>query len=109
MKIDMMNGLDNSIYVQEREYSSPALKELMQEEFGKYNNTINRLFILDNNDVMTVGLAKEREPLVGSDLSFRDWVRERVILLFSLMVLNDKVFTGSLSHIWFSTGFRGII
>jgi hypothetical protein len=73
--IAMMNGLGNSIYVQEREYSSPALKELMQEEFGKYNNTINRLFILDNNDVMTVGLAKEREPLVGSDLSFRDWVR----------------------------------
>jgi hypothetical protein len=74
--IAMMNGLGNSIYVQEREYSSPALKELMQEEFGKYNNTINRLFILDNNDVMTVGLAKEREPLVGSDLSFRDWVRK---------------------------------
>ena len=66
--IAMMNGLGNSIYVQEREYSSPALKELMQEEFGKYNNTINRLFILDNNDVMTVGLAKEREPLVGSEL-----------------------------------------
>jgi hypothetical protein len=74
--IAMMNGLGNSLYVQEREYSSPALKELMQEEFGKYNNTINRLFILDNNDVMTVGLAKEREPLVGSDLSFRDWVRK---------------------------------
>lgn len=74
--IAMMNGLGNSIYVQEREYSSPALKELMKEEFGKYNNTINRLFILDNNDVMTVGLAKEREPLVGSDLSFRDWVRK---------------------------------
>ena len=74
--IAMMNGLGNSIYVQEREYSSPALKELMQEEFGKYNNTINRLFILNNNDVMTVGLAKEREPLVGSDLSFRDWVRK---------------------------------
>jgi hypothetical protein len=74
--IAMMNGLGNSIYVQEREYSSPALKDLMQEEFDKYNNTINRLFILDNNDVMTVGLAQEREPLIGSDLSFRDWVRQ---------------------------------
>lgn len=74
--IAMTNGLGYSVYVQEREYSSPALKELMQEEFGKYNNTINRLFILDNNDVMTVGLAKEREPLVGSDLSFRDWVKK---------------------------------
>jgi hypothetical protein len=62
--------------VQEREYSSPALKGLMKEEFDKYNNTINRLFILDNNDVMTVGLAQEREPLIGSDLSFRDWVRQ---------------------------------
>jgi hypothetical protein len=48
----------------------------MQEEFDKYNNTINRLFILDNNDVMTVGLAQQREPLIGSDLSFRDWVRQ---------------------------------
>ncbi|MGH9977754.1 MAG: cache domain-containing protein [Nitrososphaeraceae archaeon] len=72
----MMNGLGNSVYVQEREYSSPALKELMQEEFDKYNSTINRLFILDNNDVMTVGLAQEREPLIGSDLSFRDWVKQ---------------------------------
>ena len=74
--IAMMNGLGNSVYVQEREYSSPELKELMQEEFNKYNNTINRLFILDNNDVMTVGLAQEREPLIGSDLSFRDWVKQ---------------------------------
>jgi hypothetical protein len=74
--IAMMNGLGNSVYVQEREYSSPELKELMKEEFDKYNNTINRLFILDNNDVMTVGLAQEREPLIGSDLSFRDWVKQ---------------------------------
>jgi hypothetical protein len=74
--IAMMNGLGNSVYVQDREYSSPELKELMQEEFDKYNNTINRLFILDNNDVMTVGLAQEREPLIGSDLSFRDWVKQ---------------------------------
>src|SRR5918994_878581 len=74
--IAMTNGLGYSVYVQEREYSSPALKELMQEEFGKYNNTINRLFIFANNDVMTVGLAKEREPLVGSDLSFRDWLKK---------------------------------
>jgi len=72
----MMNGLGNSIYVQQREYSSPELNELMQEEFDKYDNIINRLFILDNNDVMTVGLAQEREPLIGSDLSFRDWVKQ---------------------------------
>lgn len=74
--IAMMNGLGNSIYVQQREYSSPELNELMQEEFVKYDNIINRLFILDNNDVMTVGLAQEREPLIGSDLSFRDWVKQ---------------------------------
>lgn len=74
--IAMMNGLGNSIYVQQREYSSPELNELMQEEFDKYDNVINRLFILDNNDVMTVGLAQEREPLIGSDLSFRDWVKQ---------------------------------
>jgi hypothetical protein len=74
--IAMMNGLGISIYVQQREYSSPELNELMQEEFDKYDNIINRLFILDNNDVMTVGLAQEREPLIGSDLSFRDWVKQ---------------------------------
>lgn len=74
--IAMMNGLGNSVYVQDREYSSPALKNLMQEEFDKYDSIINRLFILDNNDVMTVGLAQMREPLIGSDLSFRDWVRQ---------------------------------
>ncbi|MGH9950299.1 MAG: cache domain-containing protein [Nitrososphaeraceae archaeon] len=74
--IAMMNGLGNSIYVQQREYSSPELNELMQEEFDKYDNIINRLFILDNNDVMTVELAQEREPIIGSDLSFRDWVKQ---------------------------------
>lgn len=74
--VAMMNGLGNSIYVQQREYSSPELNELMQEEFVKYDNIINRLFILDNNDVMTVGLAQQREPLIGSDLSFRDWVKQ---------------------------------
>ena len=60
--IAMMNGLGNSIYVQQREYSSPELNELMQEEFDKYDNIINRLFILDNNDVMTVG-ASPREGI----------------------------------------------
>lgn len=74
--IGMMNGLGNSVYVQQRDYSSPELKALMEEEFNKYSNITNRLFILDSNDVMTIGLAQGREPLIGNDLSFRDWVRE---------------------------------
>jgi hypothetical protein len=44
-------------------YSSPALKDLMREEFDKYDNIINRLFILDNNDVMTVGWHKRGNHL----------------------------------------------
>ena len=74
--IAMMNGLGNSVYVQQRDYSSPGLKVLMQEEFNKYNNIINRLFVLDNNDIMTIGLGQGMEPPIGSDLSFRDWVKE---------------------------------
>jgi hypothetical protein len=80
----------------------------MQEEFDKYDNIINRLFILDNNDIMTIGLAKTREPRVGSDLSFRDWVMrlERAIQLFFLMALSDRVYTGSSYHNRFSTEIR---
>src|SRR5919106_2749901 len=74
--IAMMNGLGNSVYVQQREYSPPELKVLMQEEFNKYSNIINRLFILDNNNIMSIDLAQGMEPLIGSDLSFRDWVKE---------------------------------
>jgi hypothetical protein len=104
--IAMMNGLGNSVYVQQREYSSPGLKVLMQEEFSKYNNIINRLFILDNNDIITIGLAQGMEPPIGSDLSFRDWERrqERAILPSSLMVLKDKDCMEFLSHIQCSTG-----
>lgn len=74
--IAMLNGIGNSVYVQQKDYSSTSLKNMMQEEFDKYSDIINRLFILDNNDVMTIGLAGTREPLVGSDLSFRDWVKQ---------------------------------
>lgn len=49
----------------------------MEEKYNQFNNIVNRLFILDKDDVMTVILAPMRSDIsVGADFSFRDWMKE---------------------------------
>jgi hypothetical protein len=73
----MLYGLANSVYLQEGDFSSNKAQNLVKEHYDKFSSIINRLFILDNDDIVTINLSPRRsEIFVGADFSFRDWVKE---------------------------------
>lgn len=75
--MNMLDGLANSIYLQEGDLSGDGAKKIMEEKYNQFNSIVNRLFILDKDDIVTVILApKSSEISVGADFSFRDWVKE---------------------------------
>ena len=75
--MNMLDGLANSIYLQKGDLSGDGAKKIMEEKYDQFNTIVNRLFILDKDDVVTVILAPKRSDIfVGADFSFRDWVKE---------------------------------
>ena len=70
-------GAADSFYLQQGDVAGDGAKKIMEEKYNQFNNIVNRLFILDKDDVMTVILAPMRSDIsVGADFSFRDWVKE---------------------------------
>jgi hypothetical protein len=75
--MNMLDGLANSIYLQKGDLSGDGAKKIMEEKYDQFNTIVNRLFILDKDDVVTVIFAPKRSDIfVGADFSFRDWVKE---------------------------------
>jgi hypothetical protein len=75
--LSMLNGLANSLYLQQGELGSERSIMLLEETYAKSNLTIDRLFVLDNDDVMVASLtSKPSEFFLGEDFSFRSWVKE---------------------------------
>jgi hypothetical protein len=74
--MNMLDGLANSIYLQQGDLSSYETKKLIEEKYNEFNTTVNRLFILNKDDVVTISLAKRSDIFVSADYSFRDWVKE---------------------------------
>jgi hypothetical protein len=75
--MNMLDGLANSIYLQKGDLSGDGAKKIMEEKYNQFNTIVNRLFIVDKDDVVTVILAPKRSDIfVGADFSFRDWVKE---------------------------------
>ena len=75
--LSMLNGLANSLYLQQGELGSERTTALLEETYTNSNLTIDRLFVLDNDDIMVASLAsKPSEFFLGEDFSFRSWVKE---------------------------------
>ena len=75
--LSMMNGLANSLYLQQGELGSERTVTLLEETYANSNLTVDRLFVLDNDDIMVASLAsKPSEFFLGEDFSFRSWVKE---------------------------------
>jgi hypothetical protein len=75
--LSMLNGLANSLYLQQGELGSERTTRLLEETYANSNLTIDRLFVLDNDDIMVASLAsKPSEFFLGEDFSFRSWVKE---------------------------------
>jgi hypothetical protein len=75
--ISMLDGVANSKYLQDGELYSTEAKKLLNEKYDQYRAVINRLFLVDKDNIMAVSLApRGSESLLGQDLTFRDWVKQ---------------------------------
>ncbi|MDQ3840664.1 MAG: sensor histidine kinase [Thermoproteota archaeon] len=73
----MLDGLANSYYFQQGELYSEDTKDLMEEKYQQFNTIIDRLFVLDKNDIVTLSVTQRgSETFIGNDLSLREWVSE---------------------------------
>ncbi|MCI0565539.1 MAG: sensor histidine kinase [Nitrososphaera sp.] len=85
--INTIEGLANSYYLQQGDLYSANSKKLVNEKYEELNPRINRLLILDKNNVVTISLSPSNlETFLSSDFSQRDWVietRERDQPLYS--------------------------
>ena len=71
----VLDGLTNSMYLQEGELYTERTKSLIDEKYNLISDIIDRIFILDKNDVVTMGLSKTGvDKYLGADFSQREWV-----------------------------------
>ena len=77
LAVAMLDTLANSFYLQQGDVAGDGIKKLMEEKYTQFNTIIDRLFILDKDDIMVNSFAPlGSETFLGIDLSFRDWVKE---------------------------------
>jgi signal transduction histidine kinase len=73
----MLDGLASSFYFQQGELYSEATKKLMEEKYQQFSTIVDRLFVLDRKDIVTLSITQRgSETFVGNDLSLREWVSE---------------------------------
>ena len=73
----VLDGLGNSAYLQNEELSAEKTKNLIEEKYGLVKNIVDRIFVLDKNDIVTIGLSPEgKDRYLGADFSQRPWVQE---------------------------------
>jgi hypothetical protein len=74
----MMEGLADSVDLQQGDFSSPQAKDLLEEKYRQFSTltNIHRLFLVDRNNIVLFSLAPTGyQTLLGDDLSQRDWVQ----------------------------------
>jgi signal transduction histidine kinase len=77
LSVAMLDTLANSFYLQQGDVAGDGIKKLMKEKYIQFNTIIDRLFILDKDDIMVNSFAPlGSETFLGIDFSFRDWVKE---------------------------------
>jgi hypothetical protein len=75
--MSMLYGLANSYYVQRGELGGDKTTRLLDDAYNTHNLTIDRLFILDKDNIMVNSIsAQSSEFSLGEDFSFRDWVKQ---------------------------------
>ena len=73
----VLDGLANSIYVQEGNLDPKGINSIINEKYHSIDDIIERIFILNKDDVVTRDLSLQGTNLtVGSDFSQREWVEE---------------------------------
>ncbi len=75
--VAVLDGLANSGYIQSGELSSEKTKNLMEQKYATVDQIVSRLFVLDKNDIVTIGLSPAgTDRYLGADFSQREWVQQ---------------------------------
>jgi signal transduction histidine kinase len=79
--LSILDGISNSKYLQEGQFYGQEIRQLATEKYAQMSETVDRLFILNNEDIVLVEASNSSTVSgslapIGNDLSFRPWVRE---------------------------------
>jgi signal transduction histidine kinase len=72
--MSVLDGLTNSVNFQEGHLYGGETKGLMMEKYSVIRDIVDKVFVLDQNDVVTQGLSESGTDYVGADFSQREWV-----------------------------------
>ena len=74
----VLDGLTNSMYFQKGDsYSVDVTKSLIREKYNLIDDIIDKVFVLDKNDIVTAGLSHTgMDKYLGADFSQREWVKD---------------------------------
>ena len=79
--LSILDGISDSKYLQERQFYGQEIRQLAMEKYKQMSETVDRLFILNSQNIVVVGVGNSSSATgsiapVGNDLSLRPWVRE---------------------------------
>ena len=87
--MSMLYGLANSYYVQ-TELGGDKTTKLLDDAYNAHSPTIDRLFILDKDNIMVNSLsARSSEFSLGEDFSLREWVKQTKSSLLPVFSYGD--------------------
>jgi hypothetical protein len=87
--MSMLYGLANSYYVQ-TELGGDKTTKLLDDAYNAHSPTIDRLFILDKDNIMVNSLsARSSEFSLGEDFSLREWVKQTKSSLMPVFSYGD--------------------
>lgn len=73
----VLDGLTNSGYIQAGDINSEKTNQLIQEKYKIIDDVIDKIFVLDKNDMVSSGLSQSSaDEYLGADFSQREWVKE---------------------------------
>ena len=73
----VLDGLTSSGYIQAGDINSEKTNQLIQEKYKIIDDVIDKIFVLDKNDMVTSGLPQSStDQYLGADFSQREWVKE---------------------------------
>jgi signal transduction histidine kinase len=95
--LSFLEGISNSKYLQDKEFYGHEIRQLATEKYNEMNRIVDRLFILDDQDIVVVGIGNSNRSSgtvapIGNDLSFREWVKE-------VNETNEPVFSEGFEHV----------
>jgi signal transduction histidine kinase len=73
----VLDGLTSSGYIQAGDINSEKTNQLIQEKYKIIDDVIDKIFVLDKNDMVTSDLSQSStDEYLGADFSQREWVKE---------------------------------